>query len=249
MIRNRTYQWEGEPQAPNAPVGTPPQPNADLAGYNSVEALVAGYRNSGAEAQRLASRVQQLETVMQQQVQQQAPARNGALRPEERLSELGIPVDALDEYVNERMQRAFQPIARGINARTRVIADYPDYQKFESDVSQFINSDPALQQKYNTMFNADPEGAFEYAFLKFGENRRRATPANGDTNGAEAGKRADAQIPSGRSAGGGERVGGGGNEGSDQVAKAFERYQKTGDPTAFAKARLSQIFSPDFFEK
>jgi len=244
-MTRRTYQLDQEPQgsAANPPAPTPPiqnQPPGDLAGYPSIDALVQGYRNSSQEAQRLTQRVQQMEQAIGQLQQPQARS----TRPEDRLSDLGIPVDALDEVINERMQRAFAPIARGIGARTQVMAQYPDFVKFENDVNQYIQSDPALQQTYGNMFNADPVGAFEYAFLKFGESRRRAG-AQGNGQG-DAKEKANAQIPTGRSNETRARQDAGGE---DLTAKAWEHFRKTGDPKPFAKARLRQAIPDSFYEK
>ena len=245
-MTRRTYQLEGEPenQTANPPAPTPPiqnQPPGDLAGYPNIDALVQGYRNSSQEAQRLNQRLQTLEQSMVQMQQPQARVARG----EDRLSDLGIPVDALDEVVNERIQRAFAPIARGMNARTQVMTQYPDYTKFENDVNQYIQSDPQLSQTYGSMFNADPVGAIEYAFLKFGENQRRSGTQS--SNGAgDKQEKVNAQIPMGRSNETRARQDAGG---ADQTAKAWEHFQKTGDPKPFAKMRLRQAIPDSFFEK
>lgn len=240
-MTRRTYQLEGEPVAPNAPVVEPQAPaQPDLAGYPNVEALVQGYRNSGQEAQRLNQRLQQVEQAM---VQMQQPQTRAA-RPEDRLSDLGIPVDALDEVINQRLQTAFAPIARGMTARSQVMAQYPDYVKFENDVNSYIQSDPQLAQTYGNMFNADPVGAFEYAFLKFGEDqRRKGAPSNG---AGDAKEKVNAQIPTGRSNETRARQDAGSG---DMTTKAWEHFQKTGDPKPFAKARLRQAIPDSFFEK
>jgi hypothetical protein len=244
-MTRRTYQLDGEPQgqAANPPAPTPPienQPPGDLAGYPSIDALVQGYRNSSQEAQRLSQRLQQVEQAM---VQMQQP-RTQSPRPEDRLSDLGIPVDALDEVINARLQKAFEPIAKGVNARSQVMAQYPDYVKFENDVNQYIQADPQLAQTYGAMFNADPVGAIEYAVLKFGESKRRSGAQNGDAGNRQ--EKVNAQIPTGRTSETRARQDAGT---ADITAKAWEHFQKTGDPKPFAKARLRQGIPDSFFER
>lgn len=234
MIR-RTYQMDGEPQNNG---GTPPQQpqTQDLGGYPTVEALVQGYRNSGVEAQRWRERALQLEQTMV--ANQPRPVQQS---PYDRLNEFGLPTDALREAVNEQIQQAFQPIARGLSARNQVLGRYPDYNKFEADVANFINSDQERQQTYNAMFNADPVGAMEYAFLKFGEQQRRATPP--PQNGGDEGTKVQAKIPSSRTGESRNK-----DQSEDLTGKAWEHFNKTGDPRAFAKARLRQVIPDSFFE-
>ena len=228
--------------------GQSPLPlNPDLAGYPTTEALVAGYRNSSAEAQRLRSENDKNNALLAQVLQNglAGEPRRGvpdrSARPEDRLTDMGIPVDALEQYVNERVQGALAPIARGMAARGKMVTDHPDYVQFENDVAQFIGSDPGLSQSYGKMFEANPEGAMEYAFLKFGESRRRiGTQSNGSARDGIA----DAAIPGGRT-GEGRRT----PTQDSAIQEAFERYQKTGssaDAAAFAKARLRNVITDDF---
>jgi len=233
----------------NDPTQTQQAPlNPDLAGYPSVEALVQGYRSSGEEAKRLREQVGKYESVLAQVVQnggvpngrQNVPDRR-ATSPQDRLTDFGIPVDALEEIVEQRLQKALEPLSRGIQARGKMVSEHPDYVQFENDVAQFINTDPALSQSYPVMFAADPVGAMEYAFLKFGDSRRRtAGPPEGKTrNGA-----VDAQIPGSRT-GDGRRA----PTGDAQIQEAFERFNKTGssrDAAAYAKARLGPLLKDQF---
>lgn len=236
MLIRRTYQLDQEPHADA--VGNI---NPDLAGYPTTDALVQGYRNSSQEAQRWRERALALEAEAANQ-RPQIPDRNQ--NPYDRLTEFGLPADALREAVQKEIQQAFQPITRGLTARSQVLGQYPDYTKFEADVANFINSDPNMQQAYNNMFNADPVGAMEYAFLKFGENRRRTQPADAAKNGDRQ-EAAHAKIPSGRS---GESRKQQETGGDDVAAKAWEHYQKTNDPRPFAKARLRQAIPDSFFQ-
>lgn len=229
-----------EPQGGEQPL------NPDLAGYPSVDALVAGYRNSGQEAKRLADENRRLQAERDAALQyaanprQDVPQRgNGA--PLERLREIGVDTDALAQYVGESIRTAFQPIQQGFEARNAVLGRYPDYGKFESDVAQFVQSDPALNQTYQRMFQADPAGAFEYAFLKFGESRRRTAPQNGDLQGEAA----HAAIPSGMRAGDSRRP----PDEQGRLNALFQRYQQTQNPAdarAYARARLGQVITDEW---
>lgn len=225
---------------------TTPQPqlNPDLAGYPNVEALVQGYRSSGEEAKRLREKADKLEGLMTQMFEQQAanqravPNRSG--RPEDRLTEFGVPVDALDEFVAGRVAKAFEPVARGIQARQTIVGSHPDYVQFEQDVANFIGNDPDLSQRYPRMFEADPAAAMEYAFLKFSDSRRRSVGSQTQAVGGSV----DASIPTSR-VGDGRR----GPDADQDVRDAFERWQKSGsatDAAAYARTRLRTAISDDF---
>lgn len=222
--------------------------NPDLAGYPSPEALVAGYRNSSEEGKRQRERADKMEGLVAQLIADRSgsnsravPDRSGSA--EDRLTALGVPVDALEEYVGERINKAFLPIANGMQARGRLVSERPDYVQFEQDVARFIETDPDLSARYPKMFEADPAGAMEYAFLKFGDSRRREAPAPMETMGNPV----DASIPSSR---GGEsrRV----PDQSQELQTAFERYQKSGSPRdaeAYAKLRLRRVVSDEFLNQ
>lgn len=241
MLTRRTYQLDGEPNG--APASASPN---DLAGYPTVEALVQGYRNSSQEAQRWRDRATQLDQALQaaNPPRQEVPSR-GYSSPYDRLAEFGLPVDAMRDALREEIRQEFQPIARGLSARSQVLGQYPDYQKYEADVANFVNGDPALAQTYNAMFSADPVGAMEYAFLKFGEQQRRQHPEGRGKAPTQATEQAHAQIPTARSGESRQRDEGG----DDTIRQAWEHYQKTGNPTAFAKARLGQVVSKEFYER
>lgn len=240
---------DGTNQSPNPAANLPLNP--DLMGYPTVEALVNAKRASDQEAKRIHDENDQLKVQFQNlyQLQAQANPRQGVPQrstPSDRLAEFGVPVDALSQYVGEELQKAFAPIAAGLNARNTVLAQYPDYNKFESDVAQFINADQNLSQTYQRMFSADPAGAFEYAFLKFGESRRRSVPAT-DPNALMQEAGSHAVIPTSRN---------GDARRTDQSAKGdlnklWEEYQRTGSSTAaraYAQERLHHLpsISDDF---
>lgn len=221
--------------------------NPDLMGYPNVEALVNAKRASDVEAKKIRDErdalAQQLQRVYQPEANPRQEVRHRD-RPEDRLTEFGIPVDALNEYFDTKLKTAFEPIAAGISARNTVMQRYPDYNKFEADVMQYVQSDSNLSESYNRMWQADPVGAAEYAFLKFGESRRAA--ANG-TNGSQEDV-THAQIPSSR---GGEtrRLP---DSVTGDVQRAWQKYQQTGSTESareYAKARLKTVIKDDFLNQ
>src|SRR5690348_5147050 len=141
------------------------QEQPDYAGYQDLTGLVGGYRASSDEAKRQKARADMLEQQLAER--QVVPQRNaeGARDPAGRLNEWGVPTDALSDFVGEQIQKAFAPLAQGFQARNEMLSRHPDYNKFESEVAQFINADPDLSQRYQRMFNSDPTGAMEYAYL------------------------------------------------------------------------------------
>jgi hypothetical protein len=224
--------------------------NPELAGYPNAEALVKGYRESGAEAKRQRDRADQAERMVAEMAlnsegaaNPRQPIKQRSTRPEDRLSEYGVPVDALGEYVSSKVQELFAPIAQGMSARTELLSKYPDYNRYEADVAAFIQQDPALNQSYQRMFSADPAGAFEYAFLKFGESRRRTAGGRTDNVPEES---SHAQLP-GSSRNGESMRQPQGN--SANIQRAYQEYQRTGSTQAaqaYAKARLRNVITDEF---
>lgn len=234
-MKRMTYRLDNEPQNNG---GVPPE---DLAGYPDTARLVKGYRESAAEAKRwkegyelLSTRIGQLEASMAGQ-RQDIPQRPS--NPLDRLGDVGLPVDAFRDAVRQEFTQLFQPIAAGLQARPVLMSEYPDYSQFESQVAQFVQSDPMLSQRYQQMFQADPIGAMEFAFLKYGEHRRREQPTPNEPDPTAA------QIPTQRS--GDSRNPG--NAEADNLQRAWEHYQKTGDPQPYARLRLRQSIPDSFY--
>lgn len=214
----------------------------DLAGYPSVEELARAYRASSDEGKRQRQRADELERQFQQaQMQSQRPQDQGD-DPVRTLRDFGIPVEALDRYVEnrvrERVTEGFAPIVNGMTARPRVMSEFPEYGKYEADVASYVGGDPGLSQRYQQMFSTDPQGAMEWAFMRFGEHQRRNAP-KGENRQAE--ERAEARIPSSRTVSNSNPTGD-----QNQVSEAADHYRKTGDPMAYFKARMRQVV-PDSF--
>lgn len=235
----------------------PPENDApdDLAGYQSVTDLAKGYRASSDEAKRQKNRADEAEQrlrLFEQQFQSTAMRSNGNSDPESRLQELGIPIDALEQFVVTRQKRAISeeitPLVAGAAARNTMMASYPDYQKFEADVAKEMEKDPDFAQRYQRMFKVDPESALEFAFLKYSETSRKSAAANGGGNGRAEVERArsGAQIPSKRQ---GDSRANPTSQSDEAIARGWEHYQKSGDPRAFAKARLGQVVRDEFLNR
>lgn len=217
--------------------GEPTQP--DLMGYKSVDDLVAAKRASDAELKRMNERLAGLEQSFQSIQRTSQPARFNT--PEEELGAYGVPTQALDAVINQRLQAAFEPIARGMQARQSVVSRYPDYAQHEAEVAKYVSENPDLNDRYQRMFRADPESAMEYAMLKYSEGRRASTPA--PPKKSEAAR--EASIPSSR-AGDARSTD---SVGDDVVEQAREHYQKTGNPEYYGRARLRQIINPEFYNR
>jgi hypothetical protein len=220
-------------------------PAPDFAGYSSSEELARGYRASSQEAKRLAQENQRLQEAYQQAAVNQRQDIPNRSRPEDRLAEFGIPADALNDFVNERVGQALRPLAEGFQARGRVLNEYPDYQKYEADVANYINSDPEFSQQYGRIFAADPAGAMQLAFLKFGESKRKGAPPPIAPNAQEM---MDASLPGERT--GESRRSESGSQGA--VEEAYKRYQQTGnsrDAETYAKLRLKQAIPDEFLNQ
>lgn len=225
MERTRMFSPdEGQP-------GEPKQP--DLMGYASVDDLVKAKRASDGELRKMAERLQSLEAGFQQLARPQIPVRYSS--PDEELSSMGVPVNALDAYVQRKLDQVLEPLARGAQARERVIARNPEYAKFEPDIIRYVNSDPELQERYQRALRTDPEIAFEYAQSKFIEHQAKQAPTQGKPSTKEA------QIPTSRS-GESRSVP---SEDDELRQKAREYYEKTGDAKPYAQLRIRQTVSDE----
>lgn len=230
--------------------------NPDLAGYPDTERLVGAYRASGEEAKKWRERAEAAERQLAEASHRYDYAANQRVDipqrpvdPYSQLAEVGIDPNVMRAAVRFEaqgiVQEALQPIAQGFQARNELLGQYPDYQKFEADVASFINADPDISQRYQRMFKSDPAGAMDYAFLKFGESRRRQH--SGGSNGVQGQQMTEAQIPSNRS-GDARRY----DNSEDHAQRAYERWQQshsTQDALAFAKARLKTAISDEFLNQ
>lgn len=229
------------------PNGDPAANQPDLAGYPSPEALAQGYRASSAEAQRLKqenSRFEQRVSALEAAIAQAANPQRG-----DPLAEYGIPPDLIDRRIEEKVERgirqAFEPLARGFEARNKMLGTYgQDYNKFEADVAAFIGSDPELQQSYQRMFTADPLAAMDYAFLKFSDSQRKAHGAKGRSKETQ-GQMVEAQIPSARPGESRSQP----PDNREGLKDAFKFYTETGNAEPYVKARLREGIPDSFLQQ
>lgn len=230
----------------------------DYDGYASLDELKRAKRASGDEAKRLADenrrlaeQVQAMERNFQQSQQRQAVPQRGT--PYERMREFGIPDDAIREAIREEagslVREAFQPIALGMQARTQMLAEHPDYAEHESQVASFVQSDPKVKERYERMFSVDPLAANEYAYLKYGETqkgRRRNESQRGEELRRET--MAHAAIPSERSGQTRQE-----RQPDQMVEDARKRMIDSGHTKAsvedFARARLHTVITDEFLNQ
>ena len=231
----------------NLPPATPAEP--DLAGKPDVASLAQAYRASSAEGQRLNSALQQKEaevnTLKAQIAQGFTPRQDIPQRhqgPAERLYDAAVPVDALDEYINSKLQAAFTPIVQAAGARNQVLTRKPDYAKYEAEIANYITQDPERSRRYQQMFGADPVGAIEWSIDRFTETQKAQAPEPSPTRKAQA----EAQVPSGRQAESRNTDG----QFQEALAQARERAMKTGrreDIERWTQMRLRQGITPEFY--
>jgi hypothetical protein len=225
---------------------TPEQP--DYAGYPSLEHLKQGYRNSSQEAQRLKAQAEMLEQQLAQVALQRTQAPQPQRNARERLQEVGMPVDDMMELISTSLGEALKPMYGAAMARPRMLATYgDDFGKFESQIYASINADPNLVQKHNQLMMVDPETAAEWAYLRYSEQQRRQHTQTQPPNGAVEQARSEASIPNSRSSD--QRQSPGEADQAESRRRAWEHYQKTGNPEAYARLRIKESLSPDFFNK
>jgi|SwirhirootsSR2_FD_contig_31_13289662_length_1150_multi_4_in_0_out_0_2 hypothetical protein len=203
------------------------------------------YAASSREAKRLAELNQNLQSAYVNP-HQDVPHRNTA---GERLAEAAVPVDALEEYVDQRanqiVSQKFEPLVRGMQARQTMLGKYKDYGKFESDIGELLNTDSDFQQMYNRVFQADPVAAFELAYHRLGETKRKS-----HRNGAppDTSDLTEAQIPNQRS-GDARRIPQGQEAAVEVAARNYRENPNRNTAAAFARARLKTAISDDFLNQ
>jgi len=223
------------------------EPNADrVAELERQNAeLQRRYAASSEEGKRLAQLNQQLQQQAFEPTRQAIPQRGS---PYDRLNETGVDAAAIDEIVerrlNEGIQKAFAPIAKGFQARQEMLAEHPDFGKWESDVAAWVHSDEKRRSRYESMFAADPMGANEWAYMGFGNAQQKNGKGSADTSRrASREESAHAAIPTERS-GESRRRPDDGNELAD-IRKQMRERGKTPDLIdRYAKTRLGQAI-PD----
>lgn len=207
---------------------TGPTPERLLANkYRSVDELERGYTELQRVSNESFTRLQTIEQKLAE-MDRMNPAEQMAARrdPRELLEEVGVPPDAIAELVRAETEKFFQPMLRAQEAKTRLNQLYPDFQNIENDVAAFIKSNPVYTARYQRMYQADEEGAMDWATSTF----LRETGAQPDTS------RAEGALPL-RGGGGPRSMENQLNQ--EQQEKLVERARQTGDWTQVVNQRLS----------
>lgn len=240
MSMRRSFQMDGDNG--NGGAANPP----DLAGYSDVGELVKGYRASRDEVKRIQTEQAEFESQVRTFMAANQPQRPEPTDPYDRLTQLGVPADAVRDIVSREVRSAFEPIGQALNARTQMVARHPDYVKFEPEVSQFLTTDRDTASAYQKMSTADPLGAMEYAYFKYGESKR-SEQSDGDSGRPKmrAAEPTHAGQPAARSGEGRSQ------ETGDQQATtdAWEHFKKTGQKEPYIKARLRRAYGDDFLNQ
>lgn len=218
--------------------GPTPEPKRLAGKYESVEQLEKGYQElltqSNQNYQRLQMMENELELIRQNRMN---PAERAASRPDPReaLSEVGVPSDAIETLVQEQIQRAFEPFIAAQNARSYAVQAFPDFDKFEQQVAEFIRTNPDRQARYTKLWAADPQGALEWAIQSYQRSKPQESP----------GERRDAGLPGSSTPGNRNVVQ---ETVSEDLKKKFEFAQNTGDWTHYIKARLDGSTSDEHYK-
>lgn len=80
----------------------------------------------------------------------------------ERLSEYGIPVDAVEGLVQDAVEKRMQRFGQELGAVQQIAAD-PWMVSHAEQIANFVASDPRRSESYNRLNQADPQAALEYA--------------------------------------------------------------------------------------
>ncbi len=192
--------------------GQPPEPKLWAGKYKNEDELERGYTNLFSEGQKLVGRINELEAQLNARqsvdpygdrvAERTSPADRSAGRqdPYEVLETAGVPVkefrEAILREVRQGVQQEIQPLFQGAQARQMVSQDYPEFSQFEGELAQFVESNPALKQRYTRAYQTDPEVALKWVYGEF--QKTRSTPMNPNNSAAgdvQMAARLDATLP------------------------------------------------------
>ncbi len=223
----------------------------DLMGYPSVDALRDAKIASDREAKRLAEELRQERAVRYAaENQRQSVPQRGARHWTDQLVDLGVDPNPIREGIREESQQlinqAFGPITKGLQARQEMLAEDPEWAKYESDVAVWVQSDEKRKARYEALFSADPTGANQWAGMGWAKSQQKnGKVAEGVTRRSMREESAHAAIPTERSGESRRRP----DEEVD-LAEARKQVHDTGrSPAAverYARLRLKQAI-PDGF--
>jgi len=166
--------------------------------------------------------------------------------PADRLTEFGVPVDAVRALFQEEQAKTMKAAA----AIDRANRD-PFFAQNAPKIAEYMQSDPQLAQSVARIGAEDPDAAIDYLTMRYKRDAgggRQGSNADGMREWTQGTKYLlgnpppDRQAPQPPVA---HPVWGNG----DAVDQARARYQQTGsrqDAVAYAKARLKSVISDDF---
>lgn len=231
---------QGEPQG---------QQQDDLMGYGSTAALAAAKRSSDQEAKRIYEENKQLRDLLTQSV---AAKQSTEDNPFEELATLGVPRGALQKAIQTEarnlVREELAPLVAAGTAREAILGQYPDFQKHEPHLHQFLRENPEVNEQYqwglqNARHNPhQAQMAMEWAYLKYGEQARRSgknLSTGGPDPSASALPQSSAQERNSSQ---------GNNADAEKIKKAAEFGQKYGDWRPFAHERLKGVIPDSHFQ-
>ena len=200
--------------------------------YRDPEALEKAYLELQTHSNRQFERIREIEDRMARVEQTKAPEHD----PLEALTEVGLPVDDMRLLIQRELDARLNPIFEQQRARQQVSQVYPDFDKREDEVAQWLSQDRDLASRYGRMFQADPAGAMEWAMASYER-------AMGD--GDRSRRNPDIGLPptnSGTSRSGSEIA----NE--EQLQKELELARQSGQWARYVAMRLDQTTPGTHYE-
>lgn len=227
--------------------GTTPQAGRTYAGkYQSPEALESGYnelfrynQKTVAERKALEERNRLLEATL---TQLQSQNLGGGSDDDNPLSGLSVEqfkaivMPLVEAGTAENVQRILDPLLKGAEAVTYFGPD-------NGPISKFLQETPEIQTTFQSMVGANPEGAARYAQLEYQKHIsetqesgvKRATQ---ETTARREAELSTAALPPSRSMGRGTPDPNADH--AERVEKAWDKAQKTGNATEYARLRLNE---------
>jgi hypothetical protein len=142
--------------------------------------------------------------------------------PSDRLTEFGVPVDALNDFLQEKLGESLRQHLGGVSEAARLAEASPYLRQHAASVAGMIQSNPELAQRAARVLQADPRAGIDYL-----ESVHRASTGSG---------------------GGPLNV----YERPLSVEEARAEYERTGSPDAakrYAKARLHTVITDEFLNQ
>lgn len=223
------------------PDGTTPQSSRTYAGkYQSPEALESGYnelfrlqQKTQADRKVLEERNRLLEATLTQ-LRTQPPAEPSYDGDNDAgVSREQLLAEARNAAI-EQMQTALDPLLKGAQAVSYFGAEAPA-------INQFLSDTPEIQTTFQSMVGANPEGAAHYARLAYQQSLAETRESNVMAESREAAAERAASLAAGGlppSRGQGRGAPDPNADHASRLEKAWEKAEKTGDATEYAKERL-----------